>query len=50
MLAGEVNLQVNDIGGFIVHAEVEDPPYFFGCPDKTAINMFTDLIVTLHLK
>lgn len=50
MLAREMYLQPNDIRGFAMHAEMEDSPDPFGSSYETAVDVFADLIVTLHLK
>ena len=50
VLAREMKVQANNIRGFTMHVEMEDLPGSFRRPQETAINMFANLVVTLHLE
>ena len=50
MVAREMDLQANNIGELVVHVEMEDLPYSFGSSNEPSIDVFADLVVTLHFK
>ena len=50
VLAREMEVQADDIRGLAVHIEMENLPCSFGGSQEMAVDVFVNLIVTLHLK